>query len=172
MKPFFDYEGGIISGSAFNSDRAATLAFAFMISSLLFSCIDVFYILPTCKVLAENIYSIIRNTIMGLKAIDFKAICIIIDNNAINRNPKPQFVLPPKLSIVYHRPNELTRSLFFTFDTAHILKCIRNSWLNEKTTDKFYIFLPFSADKLPRSPIAAVIVHLLALCIKCTNQNT
>ena len=48
LKPFFDYKGGTIIGSAFNSGSATTSAFAFMVCSLFSSYKDA-HILPTVR---------------------------------------------------------------------------------------------------------------------------
>ena len=53
------------------------------------------------------------------------------------------FVLPPKLSVVYPHPNDHAQPLFFMFDTVHILKYIRNNWINQKTVEKFFVFPSF-----------------------------
>lgn len=36
------------------------------------------------------------------------------------------------MSIVYPHPLDKTRPLFYLFDSVHLLKCIRNNWLNSK----------------------------------------
>lgn len=48
------------------------------------------------------------------------------------------FSSPPKLQTAYEHPKDSERQLFFLFDTVHLLKCIRNNWLNQE--DQIIIF--------------------------------
>lgn len=50
---------------------------------------------------------------------------------------------PPQLSIVYPHPCQLDRPLFFVIDAVHILKCIRNNWLNHRNKDKCMLYPDF-----------------------------
>ena len=86
----------------------------------------------TCKMTADELHIIIKKICSFLESIGFKVIAVIADNNAINRKAMSKFVSPPKLSIVYSQPSNLIRSLFFLFDTVHLLKCVWNNWLNIK----------------------------------------
>lgn len=42
------------------------------------------------------------------------------------------FTESPHLSIVYPHPADKSRPLFYVVDPVHILKCIRNNWINQK----------------------------------------
>ena len=50
------------------------------------------------------------------------------------------FASPPKLLVAYPHPCNHTRPLFFILDSVHILKCIRNNWLNQKLDGKSLTF--------------------------------
>ena len=152
LKPFFDYQDGNIVGNAFDSKDAANSAFAFMINSLFSSYQDVVHILLSCKLSSDVLYSLIRKTILGLEEIGFCVICVLTDNNAINRKAMSFFMSPPKLSIVYFHPNDNARPLFFIFDTVHILKCIRNNRLNQRTCARTICFPPFNFGDISTTP--------------------
>ena len=111
LKPNFDYKGG--NGLANNTSEVATSAFAFMLSSVLSNYKDVIHIMPTKCLKAENLFNIIRSLI------GFKVLCVIMDNNAINKKAMSLFCTPAKLSIVYPHPvlksrplSYLTQSIF------------------------------------------------------------
>ena len=144
LKPFFDFKGGNITGPALNSKEAAKLAFTFMISSIFSSYKDVVYILPSNKLTSEILHGFISKTIIGLEAIGFRVISVITDNNSINNKAMSLFVSPTKKSIVYPHPSENSRPLFFILDSVHILKCIRNNWLNLKTLNKCILYPSFN----------------------------
>ena len=67
---------------------------------------------------------------------------VILDNNVINRSAfkllagvdilQPYFLIPVNKSKVY-----------ILSDSVHIIKCIRNNWLNVKSIDKTFTFPDF-----------------------------
>ena len=137
LKPYFDFKGGNITGTACNSEEAAKSAFVFMITSPFSSYKDVIYILPGKKMRVETLHNVISKTITGLETIGF---CVITDNNSNNSKATSFFSSPPKKSNVYPHPYENSRLLFFLLDTVHILKCIRNNWLNQKSANRCIVY--------------------------------
>ncbi|KFM67178.1 hypothetical protein X975_10400, partial [Stegodyphus mimosarum] len=75
LKPFYDFNGGNIVGSAYDSEFAASSAYTFRIRSLLSSYKDVAHILPIKSFSAEKLFEILRDVIVGLEKIGFKVIC-------------------------------------------------------------------------------------------------
>ena len=61
---------------------------------------------------------------------------ISTDNYPININPLKLFSLNGKLETRVPHPFNHSRFLFLIFDFVHILKGIRNNWLNQKNFDK------------------------------------
>ncbi|GBM55131.1 hypothetical protein AVEN_207020-1 [Araneus ventricosus] len=144
IKPYFDYKGGNISGLCFNSENAATSVMTFMISSILSSYKDVVHILPISKITADALHTFIKQIVVGLDGIGFKVICVITDNNSINQKAMSQFVSPShSYSIVYPHPVDDKRPLFSMIDTVHLLKNIRNNWINQKYSDKCMFYPKF-----------------------------
>ena len=78
-----------------------------------------------------------------MEEIGFKVLCVIKDNNAINKNAMSLFCTSAKLSIVYSHPVMKFRPLFFILDSVHILKYFRNNWLGQKDASKYMIFPKF-----------------------------
>ncbi|XP_049801053.1 uncharacterized protein LOC126236056 [Schistocerca nitens] len=140
IKPYFDYKGGNIVGAAFDSDKAATTAYVFMIQSLLSSFKEVVHVLPVRNLVAEQLFLYVKKILCGLYYIGFKVICVVSDNNAINRKSMALCSSPPKLSIVYPHP---TKPLFVIIDSVHILKCICNNWVNQKHSQVLLKYLQF-----------------------------
>lgn len=114
IKPFFDYKGGNISGVAANSGQAANSAFVFMMHSLMNKFKEVVHIVPVHKPNAEFLHKLLREVTYGLEKIDFKVICVVTNNNAINRKAmlpfKPTVVRPfqrplqspPQMTLYFH----------------------------------------------------------------------
>ena len=71
-----------------------------MISSVFSKYKDVFHLLPTCKISANDLNAMFKKVIIGLKDIGFKVIAVITDSNAINQKAMSYFVTLQKLSIV------------------------------------------------------------------------
>ena len=144
IKEYLDFKGGNLVGMAFNSQKTANSAHVFMIQSLLSGYKDVVHILPIKTICATDLHKIIKKVILGLEDIGFFVICVVTDNNSINRKAMTFFSNPPKLSIVYEHPSgQKNRPLFFVIDTVHILKCIRNNWLNQRNSEKCMMYPEF-----------------------------
>lgn len=146
IKPSYDYKGGNIVGAAYNSAEAATSAFVFMINSLKSKFKDVVHMIPAKSMKAESLHCILKETIVGLENIGFHVLCVITDNNALNGKAMSLFASPPKLSIVYRNPAQSSRPLFFIYDAVHLLKCIRNNWINQRDQMQTMRYPEFSSD--------------------------
>ncbi|XP_037518749.2 uncharacterized protein LOC119395817 [Rhipicephalus sanguineus] len=140
LQSFFDYKAGFVTGAAANSSTAAKTAHVFMIQSLLSSNKDVVHILPVAHIDAKALHDFLRKLILDLEASGFRIIAVISDNNSINRKAMSFFAKPASVSIVYQHPADSSRPLFFVVDPVHILKCIRNNWLNQRNIGKCMYF--------------------------------
>lgn len=149
LKPNFDYAGGKLFGMSHNDSSAASSAFVFMVQSFLSPYKDVAHILPVSSLTAEMFHTYIKKIMIGLENIGFKVISLVTDNNAINKKAVSLFSSPSKLCIRYENPACPERYFYYLFDSVHILKCLRNIWLNQKNlgTCMFYpnfeTLLPF-----------------------------
>lgn len=143
IKPCLDYKGGSIIGKSFNDRQPATSAHVFMIRSIKTRFKDVIHVLPAKKMQAEIINRMIVNIVKELYKIGITTVCVTSDNNSINRKAMSLLSSPPKLSIVYPNPAIPNKPLFYIFDAVHLLKCIRNNWLNQKDNEKTMIFPNF-----------------------------
>jgi hypothetical protein len=85
LKPYLDYKGGNIVGSAFNSTNLPTSAHVFMVNSLKSTYKEVVHILPMKKLNAECLHAVMKKVILGLEEIGFEICIVATDNNSINR---------------------------------------------------------------------------------------
>lgn len=143
IKQYLDYKGGNVVGNAFDSQELASSAHTFMISSIMSSYKDVVHILPVRTVTAELLHRVLKKVVLGLEEVGFKVLAVVSDNNSVNRKAMTFFSNKPKMSIVYPHPADSSRPLFFVIDPVHLLKCIRNNWLNQKTDACSFRFPPF-----------------------------
>ena len=73
LKRYFDYKGGtIVDSSCNNVCNAEKSAFAFMISSVFSKYKDVFHLLPTCKISANDLNAMLKKIIIGSEDIRLK----------------------------------------------------------------------------------------------------
>lgn len=132
LQAYFDYKGGTIVGTASNTSNAARTAHVFMIQSLLSSQKSVVHILPVEQINAHQLNTVLRSIINELEQTGLRIIAVITDNNSINRKTMSLFGSSSKVSSCYPHPSDPTRPLFFVIDPVHLLKCIRNNWINQK----------------------------------------
>nr|XP_012225401.1 PREDICTED: uncharacterized protein LOC105673967 [Linepithema humile] len=132
IKPYVDYKGGNIVGRAFNSTECAMSAHVFMINSMLSTYRDVVHILPVKTLQASILHDFIAKIVIGLENIGFEVLAVVSDNNAINKKAMSFFSNPPEISNVYRNPKDSSRPLFYVIDSVHIIKNIRNNWINQK----------------------------------------
>ena len=131
VKKGLSYKGGKIYGASVNSDEPATTIQAFMISSLLSKHKHVAALYPVCKLTADTLLDLTHKVLAFLHDIGYKVVSLIADNNRVNRKMFEKLCdgpLTPSIS----NPYDSSEQLFLLFDSVHLLKCIRNNWLNQK----------------------------------------
>ena len=131
------YKGVKIQGSIDNPNDSPTTVFSMLVSNLMkrFSTIVRLILLGSSS--AAYLYPIVRQTIFDIECCDLFVEAICTDNYPLNVNLYKLFsdvgkVLHPK---VVH-PCKPARNLILFFDIAHIIKSIRNNWLNLKFFEK------------------------------------
>lgn len=132
VKPSVTYKGGSLQGFAENSLECieATTVQAFMLSSITSKQKDIAALLPVKHIdrsfLQDSIMKVLRLT----EKAGYRVIAIISDNNRVNRNSFEKLCGGELRPSIQH-PLDPTRQLFFLFDSVHLLKCIRNNWINQ-----------------------------------------
>lgn len=136
-----------------HSTEPATTAHVFMIQSLLSPNKDVIHILPVSKMAAETLHEYTKGIILKLEEMGLQVVAVITDNNALNRKMMSLFAKDPHLNIVYPHPADVSRPLFYVVDPVHLLKCIRNNWINQKNPGTcFYYPEMSSSGVMPDGP--------------------
>ena len=141
---------GKLYGPNLNPEDSTRTVFAIMVSSLhkKWSCIS--RLLPCASISAEKIFPIIRSCIIDIEhcGLSFVAtdnyplhvnlfkIFVATDNYPLHVNLFKIFSPNNELEIKVPHPFDEHSILFLTFDFVHILKIIRNNWLNQKILRK------------------------------------
>ncbi|KAH9374829.1 hypothetical protein HPB48_015762 [Haemaphysalis longicornis] len=152
IQAYFDYKGGYVTGAAANSSSPAKTAHVFMLQSLLSNHKDVVHILPVAQIDAKALHEFLRKLITELEVLGFRVVAVVSDNNSINRKAMTFFANPPQASIVYPHPADPSRPLFYILDPVHVLKSVRNNWLNQRNSGKC-IYFPDPSSTDPKPPI-------------------
>ncbi|XP_075726174.1 uncharacterized protein LOC142767818 [Rhipicephalus microplus] len=107
---------------------------------------EVAHIVPVHRLDAEFLHKMLKNVICGLEKIGYRVVCVVSDNNSVNRKAMSHFESTPSNRIVYQHPSDPARPLFFVIDPVHILKCIRNNWINQKNDQVCFYFPEMQTD--------------------------
>lgn len=133
IQPMFNFKGGSFYGSSENNpSTAAKTAQVFMISSVVSSYKDVVSMVPINGLNSNDLYLMILQVLEAVEKIGFQVISLVSDNNNVNRSAFALMTPDKTLQPYITHPFDKNRLLFFVFDTVHILKSIRNNWLNKK----------------------------------------
>ncbi|KAH8039520.1 hypothetical protein HPB51_007422 [Rhipicephalus microplus] len=116
-----------------------------MVQSLLSSYKDVAHILPVTRITATELHDVLKTLIMRLESAGLHVVAVVTDNNAINRKMMSLFSEQNEPGIVFPYPANPQQPLFHVVDTVHLLKCIRNNWLNQKDDDKSFLYPSFES---------------------------
>ena len=134
------YKGGSLHGFATNTgcdSVEATTVQAYMLGSLFSKNKDVVALQPVKNLDTSFLHNSVNKVLQLVESVGYKVVSLLSDNNRINRNVFAAIcggILQP--SIVH--PLDSTRQLFFLFDPVHLLKSIRNNWINQ-IDQTFYV---------------------------------
>lgn len=140
LQQFFDYQAGRLTGASVKSTEPATTSHVFMVQSLLSSFKDVAHILPVSKITAEELHKVLRKVIISLEDANLHVATVITDNS-ITRKVMSLFAGGNNFKIVANPQ----KPLFHTVNTVHLLKWIRNNWVNQKNSDNCLYYPHFDS---------------------------
>ncbi len=130
VKSDFSYTGGRIICSSITPNTSATTVLAFMISSLCRKWSTIVHLLPCSKTSASQLFPITKQIITDIENCDLIVRVLCTDNYPLNVNLfklfSPSGILEPSVPHL----SDPTRTLNLTFDFVHIIKTIRNNWIN------------------------------------------
>ena len=153
VKTDYTYKGGKIFGpSCINwdlddaedissqCDPAKTLL-AFQVSSLYTNWSEIVRLLPCCNTKATELLPIVQQVIIDIEKCDLRVIAICTDDYQLNVSLfKSLANKSSNLELTCPNFSDPTRSIFLMFDPVHIVKCIRNNWINQKDTNTTFTF--------------------------------
>ena len=139
------YKGGRIIGSIDHPEDPPTTVFSMMVSSLMTKFSTIVRLIPLGSSSAAALLPIVINTISEIENCNLYVDAVCTDNYPLNvslyklLSPNHRTLLPQ----VPH-PCDPNRDLILFFDFVHILKSIRNNWVNLKDYEKVFIFPKFN----------------------------
>ena len=114
------YKQGKLEGTALNcSLEGANTAQVFLISSVLSKSKDVAGIIPIKNLTGETLTELTKSVLEMLHRVGFKVVCVISDNNRVNRTVFTN-MCGGKLQLFIKHPHDESDKLFFLFDTVHL----------------------------------------------------
>lgn len=156
VNPSLTYKAGHVVGMSENSDLEASTIQAFMISSLLSKNKDVIALFPVRNLTADILINYANKVLSILHECGFTVLALISDNNRINRNMFTN-MCGGELKSFISNPYCPLKKLFFLFDSVHLIKAIRNNWLNQTICEQTFYF---------PNPDNGQISHASLLCLK------
>ena len=136
IKSAITYHGGTLFGKSLdNPERSARTVLCYMIKCLYRGPEFIAKILPVSQITADFILNQVQPIVNEInKQEDGKVIRIIADGNRTNQKHFNN------LKSNGEKPWLTENNTFLLFDYVHVLKCIRNNWLTEKSGELIYEF--------------------------------
>ena len=134
IRPCVTLKNGRLTGTN-KEGETATSIHCFLISSLLSNNKDVVALFPAKRITAEKLCSLLKSVSKIVTSSGYSVISIITDGNRINKKIFHLIADCPSttdLPVHITNPYNQERPIFLVFDSVHILKCIRNNWINLK----------------------------------------
>ena len=159
VKSDISYKGGKILGSNLDADDPTKTVFAIMVSSLCKKWSCVVRLLPCASVSAEKLFETIKSCICDVEDRGLFVQIISTDNYPLNVKLFKLFSPTGKLETRVTHPCGIDRSLFLALDFVHILKSIRNNWLNQQSDGKLFSYPDLDCISIDRSINPLKICH-------------
>ena len=158
VKSDISFKGGKLFASNFDPENPTKTVFAIMVSSLYKKWSCIVRLLPGGSLTAEKLLNTIKSCIHDVEECGLFVEIISTDNYPLNVKLFKLFSPKGKLESRLPHPCDIHRGLFLTFDFVHILKTIRNNWLNQKCDKSSFLTL-------------ILILFLLTVAISIENMS-
>ena len=143
VKSDLTYKSGKIIGGSLDPNDPTRTVFSIMVSSLFRKWSTIIRLLPLSSSSAQQLFPTIKSVINDIEQCSLSVQVISTDAYPLNVNLLKLFSPDHSLQPVVPHPLDFTRNLFLIFDFVHILKSIRNNWLNLKNHDKIFKYPNF-----------------------------
>ncbi|KAG8182440.1 hypothetical protein JTE90_012454 [Oedothorax gibbosus] len=147
IKKGIRYKAKRVSGFAENDEnKEATSVQAFMICSYFSSYKEIVALVPVTCMTSEDLFKLTCQTLHMLHTAGFEVLSVISDNNSVNGNMFSLLANGALIDAPIRNPASGT-NLYLLFDAVHLLKSIRNNWLNQADKDKTFTCPIFEDEK-------------------------
>lgn len=136
IKPSLRFRGCHVVGEAEDvPGKAARTVLAIMLKPILTSECFVVRLVPVFSLTTEFLYDQLCRIIKIVHAHNSRVLALICDNAAVNRSCFKRFHMNSDEPWLGQNPCHSESTIFLLHDSVHILKCVRNNWLSEKTNE-------------------------------------
>ena len=97
-------------------------------------------LLPCCNAKSSDLLPVVKQVIIDIEKCGLKVVVICTDDYQLNVSLFKSLTGSASLQLTCPNPSDPTRSIFLMFDPVHIVKCIRNNWINQKDTNTTFTF--------------------------------
>ncbi|KFM70397.1 hypothetical protein X975_13510, partial [Stegodyphus mimosarum] len=111
-----------------------------MISSIYLSYKETVALVPVNNMNADYLCCLTRKDLHILDKAGFSVVSMISDNNRINRNMFQKLGHEQMSTHVNNPANNKTKKIIL-FDSVHLLKSIRNNWINQLDAQIYFFVL-------------------------------
>ena len=143
VKSDLTYKGGKVIGSSGSLHEPIRTLLALMVSSLYKKWSTIVRLIPCSTTTAESLFPTIEKIIRDIELCGLQVQVLCTDNYPLNVSIFKKFSPEKTLDCAVPHPCDSNRLLFLMFDFVHILKSIRNNWLNLKYFNKTFRYPQF-----------------------------
>ena len=136
-------------GSSSTRTEAANTVLAFIISSICKKWSTVVRLLPCAKSSAAQILPIFLEVIKDIESCNLQVQVVCTDNYPLNVSLFKLLSPATNLETCVPHPLQPCRSLYLIFDFVHIIKTIRNNWINQIDSNHTFSCPSFLSCDLP-----------------------
>ena len=137
IRPIVSFAGGVLNGMAKNNVDCRATAMLCVMMKLLYKGPSVMVsITPVYRLTAEFQFKTVVEAATLVENAGGIVLGSITDNNRVNQSYGQQFGECQESSSIVPHPfsDDINKRVWFLLaDTVHLLKCIRNNWISEKT---------------------------------------
>lgn len=160
VKSKLSYRSGkLIGQAANNTDDLANSIQCFMIASVMSSHKMIVGMLPVKKLDSEFLLEGTKNVLRNLCSSGFNVVSVISDNNRINRKMFSLLAEGSDMKLFIYNPVDPDKKIFLLFDSVHLLKSVRNNWLNLKNRTQSFTY-PAWSDESTKKASFSDLKHL------------
>ena len=99
-----------------------------------------------------------QEVIQNVTRAGYRIVSVISDNNVVNRKMFMELSGTGRLVPYIQNPINVDERIYILFDTVHLLKCIRNNWIND--VEKSFIFPDFSDNTVILNAVFSDLINI------------